>query len=76
MKEDRLKHHVNELANENADLKVTVGKMRYKADEAEPEAAPSVVMRTVSNHHIIARSTLVRFSLQCAYEDVRSEQVL
>ena len=52
MEEDRLKHHVNELANENADLKVTVGKMRYKADEAESEAAPSVVMRTVSNHRI------------------------
>ena len=47
---------MNELANENADLKVTVGKMRYKADETEPEAAPTVVMRTVSNHYIIALS--------------------
>ena len=50
MKEERLKHHVNELANENADLKVTVGKMRYKADETESEAAPSIVTRTVSTH--------------------------
>ena len=60
MKEDRLKHHVNELANENADLKVTVGKMKYKADEVEPEAAPSLVMSTVSNRSI-THSTLVRF---------------
>ena len=74
MKEDRLKHHVNELANENADLKVTVGKMRYKADEAEPEAAPSVVMRTVSNHYIIAHSTLGQ--IQFAVRMRRSERVM
>ena len=52
MAENRLKHHVNELANENADLKVTVGKMRYKADETEPEGTPSIIVHSVSNHVI------------------------
>ena len=48
VKENRLKHHVNELANENADLKVVVGRMRYKADETEPEQqAPSIIVQSV-----------------------------
>ena len=49
MKENRLKDHVNELANENADLKEAVGKMRYKRAETDAEReALSVIVQTVS----------------------------
>ncbi len=52
-KEAQLKTHLNELANENADLRVTVARMRYRPDEAEPEPEPEPsVIQPVSTHHL------------------------